>query len=75
MLLGRTLVERINAAQGQRATLLALIAAARPRCGSVSIVRAPRAVGMSAYSGLARSRRAARSLWEMFAACHLRRAL
>ena len=75
VLLERALVDRINAAQGRRTTLLALIASHRPRSTSVSIVRAPRAVGTSAYSPLARSRRAARSLWEMFAACHLRRAL
>jgi glycosyltransferase involved in cell wall biosynthesis len=75
VLLGRALVERINAAQGRRTTLLALIASHRPRCTSVRIVRAPRAVGGSAYSAAARARRAARSLWEMFAACHLRRAL
>ena len=75
VLLGRTLVDRINAAQGRRTTLLALIASHRPRSISVSIVRAPRTIGASAYSGLARSRRAARSLWEMFSACHLHRAL
>lgn len=75
VLLARPLVDRINAARGQRSTLMALIASHRPRSTSVQIVRAPRALGDSAYRGLARSRRAARSLWEMFAACHLRRAL
>ena len=75
VLLGRGLVDRINAAQGRDATLLALIAAARARHASVDIVRAPRRVGVSSYSSIARSRKAARSLWEMFAACHLHRAL
>ena len=75
VLLRRPLVDRINAAHGRRATLLALIAAARTRCISVTIVRSPRAVGVSSYSSLSRSRKAARSLWDMFVACRLDRAL
>ncbi|UHQ19532.1 glycosyltransferase [Lysobacter sp. KIS68-7] len=71
VLLSRGLVDRINAARGSRTTLLALIAASRLRCTSVDIVRSPRLVGESAYSSFARSAKAARSLWEMFAARRL----
>mgnify|MGYP003580937988 CR=1 FL=1 len=51
------------------------IAAARGRYASVDIVRSPRSVGVSGYNSLARARKAARSLWEMFAACHLHRVI
>jgi glycosyltransferase involved in cell wall biosynthesis len=67
VLLARPLVERLNAAQGHRRSLLAMIAGARARCTSVDIVRSPRLLGGSSYSAFARSAKAARSLWEMFA--------
>ena len=57
----------INAAARGNATLLALVAGARPRCASVDIVRAPRTTGTSSYGSLARARKAARSLWELLA--------
>jgi len=71
VILSRPLVDRINAAGSARTTLLALIAAARMRHASVDIVRSPRMLGASAYTSFTRSAKAARSLWEMFAARRL----
>lgn len=71
VVLSRPMVDRINAAGGGRTTLLALIAATRLRCASVDIVRSPRMLGASAYTRFTRSAKAARSLWEMFAARRL----
>lgn len=65
--LHRRALDRINAATRSHRTLLALIAGARPRCASVDIVRAPRAMGASSYDSLGRLRKAARSLWELLA--------
>ena len=63
--LHRDALDRINAAAGRNATLLALIAGARPRCASVEIPRSPRTAGTSSYDSLARLRKASRSLWEL----------
>ena len=63
--LHRNALDRINAATGRNATLLALIAGARPRCASVEITRSPRTAGTSSYDSLARLRKASRSLWEL----------
>lgn len=72
VLLARSLVDRINAAGvDKQASLLALIAAAGTRFSSVPVVRSPRAVGVSGYSSFARCTKAARSLWQMFAAHRL----
>jgi glycosyltransferase involved in cell wall biosynthesis len=65
--LHRGALDRINAATGRNATLLALVAGARPRCASVEIARSPRATGASSYDSLARLRKASRSLWELLA--------
>jgi glycosyltransferase involved in cell wall biosynthesis len=65
--LHRGVLGRINAATRGHATLLALIAGARPRCASVDIVRAPRAAGSSSYGPVGRMRKASRSLWELLA--------
>ena len=74
-LLSRPLVDRINASHRRRTMLLSLIAAARPRCATTSIVRSPRASGVSSYGGAARAGKAMRSLWQMLLARRLHRPL
>lgn len=65
--LHRSVLDRINAATRRNATLLALIAGAKPRCASVEIVRSPRTTGTSSYHSFARMGKASRSLWELLA--------
>ncbi len=74
-LLGRRVVQRINAVAGDRVSLLALIAAAGTHFQTVQVRRAPREIGTSSYSALDRCEKAARSLWQMFAARRLHRSL
>jgi glycosyltransferase involved in cell wall biosynthesis len=74
-LLGRGTLRRINIVTGRRVSLLAIIAAAGARFVSVPIPRSPRATGVSGYSSLARCAKAARSLWQIFAARRLHRYL
>jgi len=72
-LLSRTAVERINRADGTRLSLLALLAATRLETASVPILRSARLGGESGYTSFARCRKAAASLWQMFAARRLNR--
>jgi glycosyltransferase involved in cell wall biosynthesis len=66
-LLGSEVVARINSVAAGRVSLLALIAASGTRFASVPIQRSVRASGISSYSSFARCRKAALSLWQIFA--------
>jgi polyisoprenyl-phosphate glycosyltransferase len=73
-LLARPLITRINGTHARGIALLALIAASGTRFRSVAVARSRRASGVSSYSSRARFMKAARSLWQIFAARHLNRA-
>ena len=67
-LMSRAMVERIAANERHRASLLAIIAAAKDASRtSVPVARARRQHGESAYGTLARCAMAARSLWQIAA--------
>ena len=74
-LLGRQFVARMHADSRSDVSLLAQIAATEGRFTSIPIRRSPRPTGTSGYSSLARCRKAAGSLWQMFSARYLNRAL
>ncbi len=66
-LLDRATVERINACQDERRSLLVLVASAATTSGCVTVQRSRRHRGNSSYTSLGRSIKAARSLWQIVA--------
>lgn len=76
-LLSRPIVDRIRSSRSSprdsRISLLAQLAATRGRFDSVAVQRAPRFAGTSAYTTRATWAKAARSLWQTFAARRLHR--
>jgi polyisoprenyl-phosphate glycosyltransferase len=72
VLLNRRLIDRIAATSRPRPSLLAAIAASRAACTSVTVTRAQRPQGRSAYTALRRLDKAWGSLWQVILHRHLR---